>query len=201
VVTSATALGRHAGAAESEREDDTEPWARGRAGTHRGRAVHAALQVLAWDADDGTIHALAQAQAVAEAIPREARRIARLLQRALASGAAARARTARRAQREVPFALTHGEVTLEGFIDLVLEHEDGLEIVDWKTDALSSDAVAARLQQYTLQAGLYVLGIESATGRPVRRVTYVFVDPGVEVSAGVPAELARRARERLLAIG
>ena len=93
MVSSATALGgqkRWSSAADggtsrrrTEREDETEPWARGRAGTHRGRAVHAALQVLPWDADDATIDALAEAQAVAEAIPDEAARVAELLRRAL----------------------------------------------------------------------------------------------------------------------
>jgi ATP-dependent helicase/nuclease subunit A len=211
LVTSATALARldagsveqnlgedgDRGPMENEREDDSEPWARGRGGTHRGRAVHAALQVLPWDADDAQREALAQAQAVAEAIPAEAPRVAELLRRALATDAAARARGARRAQREVPFAVVEQGVTVEGFIDLVLETDDGLEIVDWKTDAVPRAAVARRLEGYTLQAGLYVLALEAATGRPVRRVTYVFVDPGVEASPGGPAELAALARAKL----
>jgi ATP-dependent helicase/nuclease subunit A len=196
-VTSATALGRLRVADEPERDDDTEPWARGRAGTHRGRAVHAALQVLPWNADQPTIQALARAQAVAEAIPDEANRIADLLRRALGTEAAARARQSRRAQREVPFAVVEGDITLEGFVDLLLENDDGVEIVDWKTDAISPEAIPRRLQDYTLQAGLYVLGIEAAIGRPVQQVTYVFVSSGQEVSPGAPADLARRARERL----
>jgi ATP-dependent helicase/nuclease subunit A len=192
-VTSATALQ----AAEGEREDESEPWARGRGGTHRGRAVHAALQVLPWDADEGTVMALAHAQAVSEAVPEEAGRIAELLRRALATGVARRARTARRALREVPFAMVQDGVTLEGFVDLVLETDDGLEIVDWKTDAVPAAAVPRRLQGYRLQAGVYVLGLEAATGKRVRRVTYVFVDPAVEVSAGEPAELAAEASARV----
>jgi len=197
LVTSATALGRLRDTAEKEREYDPEPWARGRAGTHRGRAVHAALQVLPWDADEETIRALAQAQAVAEAVPEETDRIADLLRRALATDAAGRARLASRAQREVPFAMVEGAVTLEGFIDLVVEDDDGIEVIDWKTDAVPSEAVPRRLENYRLQAGLYVLGLEAATGRPVRRVTYVFVSPGVEVSPGAPSDLAHYAREEL----
>jgi len=61
----------------------------------------------------------------------------------------------------------------------VVETEVGLEIVDWKTDDISASEVAGRLKEYELQAGLYVLGLEAATGRPVARVTYVFVGPGV----------------------
>jgi ATP-dependent helicase/nuclease subunit A len=198
LVTSATALGRLTG--EGEREDESEPWARGRAGTHRGRAVHAALQVLPWDADGETISALARAQAVAEAVPEEAEWIAELLRRGLATEIAGRARAARRALREVPFAFVQDGVTLEGFVDLVLETNDGLEVVDWKTDAVPAEAVPRRLQDYRLQAGIYVLGIEAATGKPVHRVTYVFVGPEVEASPGGPQELAREARERIQAL-
>lgn len=203
-VTSATALARVSGqkgeaAAESndEREDETEPWSHGRGGTHRGRAVHAALQTLPWVADDVTIEALARAQAVAEAIPGDALAVAELLRRALATDAAARARTALRASREVPFAFVSDSVIVEGFVDLVIESPGGLELVDWKTDNISADAVASRLEAYSLQAGLYVLGIEAATGRPVNRVTYVFVTPGIESSPGDPATLAALARDRL----
>ncbi|HWC30828.1 MAG TPA: PD-(D/E)XK nuclease family protein, partial [Dehalococcoidia bacterium] len=199
VVTSATGLGRLDDEGK-EREDESEPWARGRAGTHRGRAVHAALQVLPWDADDATIVALARAQAVAEAVPEEADRIAQLLRRALATDAAGRARTARRASREVPFAFVQDGITLEGFADLVLETDDGLEIVDWKTDAVPAAAVPERLRGYELQAGLYVLGLEAATGRRVTSVTYVFVDPGREASPGDPAQLAQAARERVTSL-
>jgi ATP-dependent exoDNAse (exonuclease V) beta subunit len=114
--SSATALGRlqHEGDEEREREDETEPWQRGRAGTHRGRAVHAALQVLPWDADSATIEALARAQAVVEAVPDEADRIAELLRRSLETGAAGRARGAKRALREVPFAFPQDGVVSTG---------------------------------------------------------------------------------------
>jgi RecB family exonuclease len=204
VFTSATALGhRMTGSDEDgddkpERGDETEPWSRGRAGTHRGRAVHAALQSLPWDADDASIEAVAHAQAVAEAVPQETGHIARLIRQALATEAAGRARAAKRALREVPFAFQQGGITVEGFIDLVIESEDGsLEVVDWKTDTVPVEAVVRRLQSYELQAGLYVLGVEAATQRPVSRLTYVFVDPNEERSPGEARWLAAKARERL----
>jgi ATP-dependent helicase/nuclease subunit A len=112
----------------------------------------------------------------------------------------ARAQIARRASREVPFALVQDGVTLEGFVDLVLETDDGLEVVDWKTDSVPAAAVSRRLEDYRLQAGLYVLGLEAATDKSVRHVTYVFVDPGVEASPGEPAQLAQEARQQLRAL-
>jgi ATP-dependent helicase/nuclease subunit A len=203
--TSATALvagGRARGAEQDkeERRDETEPWARGRAATRLGRAVHAALQGVAWEAEQEAIEAIARAQAVAEAIPDQADEVAQLVRRGLASQAAHRARAAKRALREVPFATRHEDVVVEGFVDLVIESDAGLEVVDWKTDRIPSSAVAGRLREYELQAGLYVLGLQEATGMRVASVTYVFVSAGEEVSPGEPQGLADRAEVELRAM-
>ncbi len=194
--TSATAV------KEAERSDESEPWARGRGGTRVGRAVHAAIQSLPLDADDALIEAFARAQAVAEAVPERTHDVVRLVRWTLReSEAMQRARSAARAMREVPFAMTLDGKVLEGFIDLLVETPEGIEIVDWKTDQVSAKGVGERLRGYELQAGLYVLGIEAATGRTVSRVTYVFASARVEVSPGDPAQLREAARSRLLAAG
>lgn len=194
--TSATAL-KSAGIMEAARDEEDEPWARGRGGTRLGRAVHAAIQAVPWDADEATIDAYARAEAVAEAVPDRARDVTRNVQRALNSAAAQRARAAPRALREVPFGVVIAGRTLEGFVDLIIDGPDGIEIVDWKTDQISASQVEERLGQYRLQAGLYVLGIEAATGRSVARVTYVFTGPEVEMSPGDPQELSHNARLHL----
>ena len=191
---SATSLGA---LAKEEPTDESEPWARGRGGTHLGRAVHATIQSLPLDAGDELIVPFARAQAVAEAIPERASEVAELVRRALSSAAADRARAARRALREVPFAVASDGTIVEGFIDLVIEGDDGIEIVDWKTDHVPAAQVPGRLREYELQAGLYVLGLQAATGRPVTRVTYVFVSAGVELSPGEPVDLARNASARV----
>jgi len=196
---SATAImdERRAVAAEdkNERDDESEPWARGRGGTQRGRAVHAAIQSLPLDAGDAEIDAFSRAQAVAEAIPHREAEVGAMVRWVLRSSqAAVRARAAPRALREVPFAVEENDVVLEGFVDLLIQTYDGIEIVDWKTDQIRPDRITARLEEYRLQAGLYVIGIEAATGQPVTRITYVFADPGIEESPGDPAALAVAAR-------
>ena len=190
--TSATAIGQQK---KEEKTDETEPWSRGRGGTRLGRAVHAAIQSLPWDADDRTIAAFAKAQAVAEAIPDRTAEVAKLVRWVLReSKVAGRARLARRALREVPFAVQIDGTVLEGFIDLLIETRDGdIELVDWKTDQITEAEVGDRMKEYETQAGLYVYGVEAATGRKVSVVTYVFAGPGVERSPGDPAELSRAA--------
>ena len=194
VFTSATALGRFQ---KEGRADASEPWAGGRGGTHLGRAVHAAIQSLSLSPGDTEIEAFARAQAVAEAIPERAADVAELVRRALGSQPAVRARGARRALREVPYSAVFGPAMVEGFIDMVIESADGIEIVDWKTDQIEAAEVLARLAEYRLQAGLYVLGLETVTGRPVQRVTYVFVSSEKEESPGTPDELRELARAAL----
>ena len=194
--TSATSLGHER---KNETEDDTEPWSRGRAGTRLGRAVHAAIQSLSLAPDDVTIDAFSRAQAVAEAVPEREAEVARLVRAALASEAASRARAARRALREVPFAWQMDGTTIEGFIDMLIDTPEGIEIVDWKTDRVPPDEVPARHDSYRLQAGLYVVGVERATQRKVNRVTYVFVSAGREASPGDPAELAAYSLEQIRA--
>ena len=185
--------------ARREHDDETEPWSRGRAGTRIGRAVHAAIQSLPLVADDAAIDAVAKAQAVAEAVPQRSQDVARLVRWVLRhSDAWKRATAASRALREVPFAMQVDGTVLEGFIDLVIDGPDGIEIVDWKTDAISKGQVEERLLEYRLQAGLYVLGLESATGCKVSRVSYVFASPSVEIDIPDPPALARDARERLI---
>jgi ATP-dependent helicase/nuclease subunit A len=206
IFTSATALGRERPKRpgdepqdeKHERDDESEPWARGRAGTNRGRAVHAAVQSLAWDADDAAIEAVARAQAVAEAIPEQTEAVAALVKNALTSKAAERVRAAKRAWREVPFGFQRDEFTIEGFIDLLIEDQDGaLEIVDWKTDQIAETELPARIQEYTLQAGIYVMGLREATGRMPKQVTFVFVSRGSEAVHDDPATLVNGAEEEL----
>ena len=98
----------------------------------------------------------------------------------------------------VPFAFQHEEFTIEGFIDLLIEDEDGgLEIVDWKTDNITETELPARIQEYTLQAGIYVMGLREATDRMPKQVTFVFVARGSEASHDDPATLLNGAEEEL----
>jgi ATP-dependent helicase/nuclease subunit A len=196
--TSATAIGQQK---KEEATDETEPWARGRGGTRLGRAVHAAIQSLSLDADDETIAAFSRAQAVAEAIPHRSADVEKLVSWVLRSSQAVqRARGAVRALREVPFAVQVDGVVLEGFIDLLIETPQGIEIVDWKTDQIGAGEVDQRLKEYQAQAGLYVYGIESATGRRVIGVTYVFASAQVEKQLDDPQALSRAAQADLVKV-
>jgi len=82
----------------------------------------------------------------------------------------------------------------------VIQGADGVEIVDWKTDAIGRDEISGRIEEYgyETQAGLYVHGLQEATGLTVSRVTYVFASAREERPFDDLAALSARAREALV---
>ena len=66
---------------------------------------------------------------------------------------------------------------VEGFIDLLFEEDDGLVIVDYKTDALGVDQTAEAANRYRIQGGAYALALQQVTGKPVKEVVFLFLQP------------------------
>ncbi|MEX2431396.1 MAG: 3'-5' exonuclease, partial [Dehalococcoidia bacterium] len=171
------------GLAKEEREDialEAEPWRRGRAGTSIGRAVHAVLQSVDLATGEG-LKETARAQAQAESVPERAAEVEGLARRAIDSAAVRRAVASSRWWREVPVGVPVGGGVLEGFIDLLFEEDDGLVVVDYKTDALPDEkALREAMRRYRLQGGAYALAVGRVTGKPVKEVIFVFLQPQTE---------------------
>jgi ATP-dependent helicase/nuclease subunit A len=124
------------------------------------------------------IEGLARAQAAAEGIPERARDVAALVRAACDSEPVRRAATLRH-WREVPLGAWVNGVLLEGFVDLLYELPDGrLVVVDYKTDALRTAGIDARMKQYRLQGGVYALLVAEVTGQDIARIEFVFAAAG-----------------------
>jgi ATP-dependent helicase/nuclease subunit A len=80
--------------------------------------------------------------------------------------------------RETYVAVPFDGITLEGYVDLVFRDDDGLVVVDYKTDAVDPQTRAERVTHYRIQAAAYALAIAEATGEPVVRGVLSFLDPG-----------------------
>jgi ATP-dependent helicase/nuclease subunit A len=118
------------------------PWSKGRYGSAIGRAVHAVLQVVDLATGAGLDEAVAS-QSVAEGVTGNEALVLALAQSALRSDLVKRA-AAQEHWREtyVGTELDDGTV-LEGYVDLIYRNDDGsLVVVDYKTDAVSSGAIA-----------------------------------------------------------
>jgi ATP-dependent helicase/nuclease subunit A len=64
---------------------------------------------------------------------------------------------------------------LEGYIDLLYLDDDGYVIVDYKTDAWSSEAeLDAKVERYGVQLRAYADAVSVTVGREVERSTLVF---------------------------
>jgi ATP-dependent helicase/nuclease subunit A len=170
-----------------------ELWRRGRAGTALGRAVHAVLQTVDLRTGAG-LEAMARAHAGAEGVPSRWCEVAALARTALDS-TLVRTAVESRFWRELYVGAPVGSGVLEGFVDLLFEGPDGLEIVDYKTDGVRSDEEVDRLAaRYRLQGAAYAATVRAATGRPVRRCTFLFLRAGEAVARPV-ADLERAIAE------
>ena len=165
---------------EEEEQDSPEPWRRGRAGTSVGRAVHAVLQSIDLATGEGLEHR-ARAQAVAEGIPDRAGEIARLAEVAVNSDIVRRAVASQRIWREVPVAACVGNGSLYGFIDLLFEEDDGLVVVDYKTDDVTDRQLWEVMERYRLQGGAYAQAIAQITGKRVKEMVFLYLQPKSEV--------------------
>jgi ATP-dependent helicase/nuclease subunit A len=162
------------GLAKDARDLELPPWNKGRYGTAIGRAVHGTLQTVDL-ATGAEIDATAAAQAAAEGVLGHEQTIADLARAALACPTVQRA-AARAHWRETYVAVPFEGITLEGYVDLVYRDDDGLVVVDYKTDSVDAETRAERVTQYRIQASAYALAIAEATGEPVVRGVLCFLD-------------------------
>ena len=192
----ATSLGRvkNTDPEDKPEQEGSEPWRRGRAGTSVGRAVHAVLQSIDLATGEGTAER-ARAQAAAEGVPGREGEIERLCQVAVDSEIVKRAVASQRYWREVPVAVGTGNGSLHGFIDLLFEAEEGLVVVDYKTDAIAGDAAPEAVQRYRLQGGAYAHALQELTGKPVAEVVFLYLQPSREQRLPDLAEAIREARQ------
>lgn len=189
-VYAATAIDADAAAA------DAPPWRKGRGGTSLGRAVHATLQTvdLATGAD---LAVIAAAQAAAEGLSSRVDDVERLARAALESEPVRAAVASGRYWRELYVSTAVGAGLVEGFVDLLYDTDDGLVVVDYKTDAVRTDAdITAAVARYRVQAAAYALAVERTVRRTVVAARFVFTVGGTAAVRDV-ADLAAAKAEVL----
>ncbi len=127
-----------------------------------------------------------------EGIADRAGEVAGLVRSALAADVV-RTAAAGRHWREVYVGTAVEGRVLEGFVDLLVDGPDGLEVVDYKTDQGTDEPSS----QYRWQGAAYAVAVESALGRPVQRCSFLFLRPDGAVThriddlVGAKAEVRR----------
>ncbi len=142
-------------------------------------------------AEFGTlVHGLLAGDAADEA-PAEA---LELVSRFQSSELGVRAARAGRIEREFDFVMAIEDLVLSGKIDLWFEEDGELILVDYKTDRVRPEAVAAHAELYAVQLRLYALALERITGRLPDRAFVCLLRPGQTVPVALNAQLLEEAR-------
>jgi ATP-dependent exoDNAse (exonuclease V) beta subunit len=168
-----------------------------------GRAVHGTLAQVDLgthcDAGGRPASEAARLRAIAHGVPEHADAVGAMVARALAAPVVQRAAGLPHHKElwlSMALGTEDGDGIFEGFADLVVEDEDGLVVVDYKTDRLPDDAALASLfERYALQVAAYAEAAAAATGRPAVRCVLVFVggtEPVERVLEGEQLATARR---------
>ena len=78
-------------------------------------------------------------------------------------------------QKEVPFTYKHNGTIFEGVMDVVFEEEDGLVVLDFKTDLAEKDNINSKIEHYKPQAKVYSDAIRTIFGKPPKEVILFFL--------------------------
>ncbi len=163
-------------------------------GAERGTATHLVMEHLPLDADtdvDAVVAGLVARRFLTQA-QGEAVHVA-AIRRFLRSPLAARLRRAKEIRREYRFSLLmpgaayfpglgpEEEIMLQGVVDLFAEEEDGVVVVDFKTDFVTPDTLAEKAALYRPQLAAYSAALEKILSLPVKERILYFFHGGQEV--------------------
>ena len=161
--------------------------------SRRGSAVHLVMQLIDFEkaGDISGVRGEIQRMVNEEFLtPEEAEAVNPLMIcRFFATELGQRIRTARHCRREFRFSLMNdaasiysgfpkGEsILLQGVVDCCFENEDGLVVVDYKTDRVDSkEALRQRAELYSVQLETYALALQRIFRLPVKEKILVFLN-------------------------
>ncbi len=146
-------------------------------GAGLGSAVHDVLEHVDFD-DPSTVDALTRAAARANGVEEATDEIARRVKRALATETMAEASLLPH-WRELYVSIPSFDGGVEGFIDLCFETDEGLVIVDYKTDAVDQadleQSLMSKLAEYRIQLATYAVALEQVVDKPVVDCRLLFI--------------------------
>jgi ATP-dependent exoDNAse (exonuclease V) beta subunit len=78
-------------------------------------------------------------------------------------------------QKEVPFTYKNNGTIFEGVMDVVFKEEDGLVILDFKTDLVNKNDLNSKIEHYKPQVQVYSDAIKTIFGNPPKEVILFFL--------------------------
>ena len=74
-----------------------------------------------------------------------------------------------------------GDVLLQGVVDLIIADEDGLSVIDFKSDKVCEDSLAEHIEEHRLQVETYCQAVERIFNQPVKEKYLYFFSLDREV--------------------
>ncbi|MGH8867778.1 MAG: 3'-5' exonuclease, partial [Actinomycetes bacterium] len=161
-----------------------------RSGATLGSAVHRALEIvdLAEPSEPAVRRAVDAACAELGVVRLSGEAASRV--RAALAAPIVRLAASRRHWKEVPVVVELDGRVVEGFVDLVVDTDDGLVVVDYKTDGVrSASEREVTVQRYAPQLHAYADALARATGLPVAPPQLLFCRPDGAESVSVPGDV------------
>ena len=166
-------------------------------GTEKGIATHLVLQYIDFSKTDSIAeieNEISRLEAARFISSREAKAVdAKSIFKLFSSPVGAKLRGPGTLHREFKFSLlwdaeaifSQGqgeEVLLQGVVDCCIEDDEGLCIVDYKTDNVrSEEEISKRAALYSSQLAAYAAALERIFKKPIKECALYFIRPGVSV--------------------
>lgn len=74
-----------------------------------------------------------------------------------------------------------GDIMVQGIADCLFFEEDGIVLIDYKTDRVSADGVQKRSEMYRIQTDYYARGLTEVLGMPITEKYLYFLNCGAAV--------------------
>ena len=171
-----TAIEQLKASQEVERDDEwpVSPVTKGD-GAVFGKLVHRLFEKLDWSRPD-LLEEIAGIEGKALGAPESMRNKAEeMVRKALKSPLLQRCTESGKCQKEVPFSYKSNGTLFEGVMDVVLKEEDGLTVLDFKTDLVEKKSLDSKLEHYRPQAQVYSDAIGTIFGKPPKEVVFFFL--------------------------
>lgn len=77
-------------------------------------------------------------------------------------------------------------VIVRGVVDCMVVRDDGVSLIDYKTDRVSGEALAQRTAQYQWQLAVYAHAIKTITGTPVTQACLAYLETKTLIAVDTP---------------
>jgi len=103
------------------------------------------------------------------------KRAGEMVRKAIGSPILQRAVESANYEKEVPFAYKDNGTIFEGVMDVVFKEEDGLVVLDFKTDLVEKNELNLKIEHYQPQVKVYSDAIKTIFGQPPKEVILFFL--------------------------